>query len=1182
MNYGVAGSLTPVFTGALGNKASIGTSGANSTQLSSTAVSGVALSTAALTANTTYTLTVTNAAGASVTATAQIAVNQPFSATGPMALARSGESMTTLPDGSVLVAGGTTAADRAEVYTTGSGSFALTQPMSAARRNHTATLLATGQVLLTGGADGSGAAQNTAEIFDPAAGTFTATSGTMGHARLNHTAALLPDGRVLIAGGSNATENQLASAEIFDPATGAFSAVATSMTSARTLATATTLADGRILVAGGFDGASQLATAQIFANGAFGTPVLPMGSARSHHTATLLPSGQVLLSGGLGSAGQLATAVVFTPGTPDSFNAVGSMSQARQDATATLLANGKVLVSGGSLAGTALGSAEIFNPTSSTFSTTGNLLTARASASSALLLDGTALVAGGTTDGTTPLSSAERFNPQDGITPFQPDATIVPSVTHAYPATAGLTAAVPAHTGNRFVWAVRNGTITAGQGTANVTFTMAGSGDAVLDVLVLSDHLVPAHSRITVVADPLPVLTSFTAGLNPVPYGGSTSLTPVFSNATGVMLGTAGSGSSDLSSSVTSGAAIPVGPLTAAASYTLTFPTIAGTQLTQTLTVNVLPVAISAISPAAPNVTAGHTQAFAATVSQAANTGVTWTATGGTISAAGIWTAPATPGTYTIRATAAADGTTFATTSATVVTLPTIQSFTASAASVSRGQAVTLTPVFTADASSHASIGISGAGSNEISSAAASGSTVSSGALNATTTFTLTVTNGAGDSATQTVQVTVLQPFSSTGAMALPRQGQTTTPLPDGSVLVAGGTSAADIAEVYTEGAGTFTATTAMQAARKGHTATLLANGTVLMTGGFDGTNVLTSAEIYDPATHAFTAVAGTMLHARRNHAATLLPDGRVLLVGGSNPTDQQLASAEIFDPATGSFTAAGSSLVTAREFATATAMPNGDVLVTGGTGAGGSALGSAELYSGGVFGTQSFLMRSVRTHHTATLLPSGRVLLAGGSDGLSPLGSAEMYTGGSTNASFTAVTASMSAAREGQTATLLAGGKVLLAGGDDGTAPVGSGELFDPALGTFTAAGNLMTARTGAGAALLGSGKVLILGGTGASSTPLASAELFDPADGVAADLPGLALTAPANAAFGSTQTASITLPARARCVWSMERGTVVSGAGTGTITFTMGATGDTTVHVLVITGSGLPESASQVVTGH
>ena len=1182
VNYGAAGSLTPVFTGALANKASIGTSGANSTQLSSTAVSGTALSTGALTANTTYTLTVTNAAGASVTATAQVAVNQPFSATGPMALARSGESMTLLPDGTVLVAGGTTAAGQAEVYTTGTGSFALMQAMQAPRRNHTATLLATGQVLLTGGADGSGAAQNTAEIFDPTTGTFAATSGVMGHARLNHTAALLPDGRVLIAGGFNATENQLASAEIFDPATGTFSAVATSMTSARTQATATTLSDGRVLVAGGFNGTTQLATAEVFVNGAFGTPVLAMGSARSRHTATLLPSGQVLLSGGVSGAAQLATAVLFTPGTPDSFNAVGSMSQARQDATATLLANGKVLVSGGSFAGTALGSAEIFTLTPSTFTTTGNLITPRASASSVLLLDGTALVAGGTTDGTTPLLSAERFNPQDGVTPFQPDATIVPSVSHAYPATTGLTATVPAHAGNRFVWSVRNGTITGGQGTGSVTFSMAGSGDAVLDALVLSDHLVPAHSRVTVAADPLPVLTSFTAGLNPVPYGGSTTLTPVFSNATGVMLGTGGSGSSDLSSSVTSGSAIAVGPLTAATSYTLTFPTIAGTQITQTLTVNVLPVQISAISPGAASVTAGHTQAFAATVTQAANTGVTWTATGGTISAAGVWTAPATTGTYTIRATAVANGTTFATTTATVVTLPTIQSFTASVASVSRGQAATLTPVFTADASSHASIGISGAGSTEISSAAASGSAVSTGALTATTTFTLTVTNGAGDSATQTVLVTVTQPFSSTGAMALARQGQTTTPLPDGTVLVAGGTTAADVAEIYTEGAGTFTATTAMQAARKGHTATLLADGRILMAGGFDGTNALTSAEIFDPATHAFTAIAGAMVHARQHHAATLLPDGRVLLVGGSNPTDQQLASAEIFDPATGSFTAATSSLVTAREFATLTAMSNGDVLVTGGSGAGGTALNSAELYSGGVFGTQSFLMRSARTHHTATLLPSGQVLLAGGSDGLSPLGSAEMYTGGSTNASFTAVSASMSTARQGHTAILLAGGKVLLAGGDDGTAPIGSGEMFDPAAGTFAAAGNLVTARTGAGAAMLGSGKVLIVGGTGASSTPLPSAELFDPADGVAADLPGLGLTAPSTAAFGSTQTASITLPAHARCVWSVAGGTVASGAGRGTITFVMGATGNTTVHVLVVTGAGLPEAASQVVTGH
>ncbi|MBI4349974.1 MAG: hypothetical protein HY550_00900, partial [Elusimicrobia bacterium] len=76
--------------------------------------------------------------------------------------------------------------------------------MTAARYVHTATLLPDGKVLITGGRGSGGAALSSAELYDPADGTVSAT-GTMGAARVYHTATLLPNGKVLFVGGFTST-----------------------------------------------------------------------------------------------------------------------------------------------------------------------------------------------------------------------------------------------------------------------------------------------------------------------------------------------------------------------------------------------------------------------------------------------------------------------------------------------------------------------------------------------------------------------------------------------------------------------------------------------------------------------------------------------------------------------------------------------------------------------------------------------------------------------------------------------------------------------------------------------------------------------------------------------------------------------------------------------------------------
>jgi hypothetical protein len=168
-------------------------------------------------------------------------------------------------------------------------------------------------------------------------------------------------------------------------------------------------------------------------------------------------------------------------------------------------------------------------------------------------------------------------------------------------------------------------------------------------------------------------------------------------------------------------------------------------------------------------------------------------------------------------------------------------------------------------------------------------------------------------------------------------------------------------------------------------------------------------------------------------------------------------------------------------------------------------AYGSIALaQSPGTF-TTTGAMAASRVQHTATLLLTGKVLITGGNPwSNSPptsLASAELYDPSS--GTFSA-TGSMTTPREGHTATLLADGRVLIAGGSPGIsgAPdLASAELYDPATRTFTRTGDMTQGRVFHAATLLANGKVLIAG-----SLENGSVELYDPSTGtfsVATQLP-------------------------------------------------------------------------------
>ncbi len=174
----------------------------------------------------------------------------------------------------MLVAGGysgTAILASAELYDPAAGTFTATGSMTVARRGLTATLLSNGKVLIAGGTS-SGQIEASAELYDPAAGTFTAT-GSMTERMDSHTATLLGNGKVLMVGGWYITsdnygepiETTLASAELFDPVAGTFTATG-SMTMARWGHTATLLSNGKVLVAGGENDSGYLASAELYEN----------------------------------------------------------------------------------------------------------------------------------------------------------------------------------------------------------------------------------------------------------------------------------------------------------------------------------------------------------------------------------------------------------------------------------------------------------------------------------------------------------------------------------------------------------------------------------------------------------------------------------------------------------------------------------------------------------------------------------------------------------------------------------------------------------------------------------------------------------------------------------------------------------------------------------------------------
>ena len=271
-----------------------------------------------------------------------------------------------------------------------------------------------------------------------------------------------------------------------------------------------------------------------------------------------------------------------------------------------------------------------------------------------------------------------------------------------------------------------------------------------------------------------------------------------------------------------------------------------------------------------------------------------------------------------------------------------------------------------------------------------------------------------------------------------------------------------------------------MLMARSGYAITRLNDGRILVAGG-----TTTSVEIYNPAAMEWTAAA-SMGTPRSYPSSVLLADGRVLVSGGMNASNLELPSAEVYDPSADAWFPTGAMPKGKRDHGSIL-LNDGRVLVCGNA----TDDTTAELYdpASNSWSLTGFTTGSHDQIFSLTLLPSGRVLAAGGFDGSFGTSRSEEYdpsSGTWINVSW------MKSPTERHTATLLRDGKVLVTGGFTGAQNLSACELYDPDTFSWTTTGSLNVARSGQAAVQIGSGEVLVAGGSGD-----ATAEVYSPVSG-------------------------------------------------------------------------------------
>ncbi|MBO9667486.1 MAG: hypothetical protein J7501_11825 [Bdellovibrio sp.] len=261
----------------------------------------------------------------------------------------------------------------------------------------------------------------------------------------------------------------------------------------------------------------------------------------------------------------------------------------------------------------------------------------------------------------------------------------------------------------------------------------------------------------------------------------------------------------------------------------------------------------------------------------------------------------------------------------------------------------------------------------------------------------------------------------------------------------------------------------------------------------------------FDNNSHAFRSLYPR--DRRVFNTATVLNNGKILVVGGMslNSNLATLTSAEIFDPVTSKWSDAAP-MTNRRGRHTATLLPSGKVLIVGGSSLN-TYVGDAVLYDpDDNTWSSAGSLAIARDSHSATLLNDGRVLIAGGSTAAGYTNSMEVYD--PSNNTWATLSTTLPQTRSGHAAVKLQNGKIFFVGGGNTSLHTATA-IFDPTTETWAGVTpSLASGRSNLTATLLADGKVAVLGGASFTGTPYPELYLFNP-DSPAAFASGAPLSA-------------------------------------------------------------------------
>ena len=301
-------------------------------------------------------------------------------------------------------------------------------------------------------------------------------------------------------------------------------------------------------------------------------------------------------------------------------------------------------------------------------------------------------------------------------------------------------ATVSGCTNTAATWRATRGTVS----TTGLYKAPSSAGPDTITATSVSDPTKSASASVNV-SDPATVSVS----VSPASATTTTNGTAQFSATV------TGSTNTAVTWTATGGSVSSTGMFTApstAGTYTITATSAADTSKSASASVNVsAPATVSvSISPASATTTTNGTAQFSATVSGSTNTADTWSATGGTISSAGLYTAPSTAGTWTVKATSVADPTKSASATATVNAPVSVSISPASATTTTNG-----TAQFSAT--------VTGSTNTAVTWTATGGTVSSTGMFTAPSTagtYTITATSAADTSKYASASITVSAPVA--------------------------------------------------------------------------------------------------------------------------------------------------------------------------------------------------------------------------------------------------------------------------------------------------------------------------------------------------------------------------------------------------------------------------------------